>query len=162
MKRDSIDKKPLKLACATAAAIMFVSSMAFSPASFAGEAPPFITLNYDYSSINITNWNEPQNRHWSWWNLDKVIPFPVEIGRGATPVHQFGKNYRDISEVSVSYYGREMKLAEYLIYSRTDGFLVIKDNKIIYEAYPRQMREIPICLRRTVTTSEITGASSMM
>ncbi len=141
MKRNSTDKKPIKRARATIAAMLFVSSIAVSTASFAGEAPPFIPLNYDYSTINITNWNEPQNRHWSWWNLDKVIPFPVEIGRGATPVHQFGKNYRDISEVSVSYYGREMKLAEYLIYSRTDGFLVIKDNKIIYEAYPRQMRQ---------------------
>ena len=107
----------------------------------AGEAPPFIALNYNYSTINFTNWNEPQNRHWSWWNLDKIIPFCVEIGKGTTPTHQFGTDKKDLSGVRVIYYGREMNLEEYLIYSRTDGFLVIKNNKIIYEAYPSQMRQ---------------------
>ncbi len=141
MKGDVTVKNPLEPVGGAITAMFLMSIFAFSSASFAGEAPPFILLNYDYSTIDFTNWNEPQNRHWSWWNLEKVIPFPVEIGRGTLPVHEFGKDYKDISEVSVSYYGKEMKLAEYLVYSRTDGFLVIKDNKIIYEAYPRQMRQ---------------------
>lgn len=120
------------------AGAMFMSSLA--PVG-AGEAPPFLLLNYDYKSINFSNWNEPRNRHWSWWNFEKFIPFSVEIGRGSLPTHEFGRAPKDLSSLSVDYYGRKMTLADYLRYSRTDGFLVIKDNNIIYEAYPRQMRQ---------------------
>ena len=123
------------------ASILLVLFVILSTPVMAGEAPPFIALNYNYSTINFTNWNEPQNRHWSWWNLDKIIPFCVEIGKGHTSTHQFGTDKKDLSGVRVNYYGREMSLEEYLIYSRTDGFLVIKNNKIIYEAYPRQMHQ---------------------
>lgn len=107
----------------------------------ADESSPYVLLNFDDESINLSNWNQPENRHWSWWNLEKLMPFPVEIGKGELPVHEFGKRPTDLSGITVTYDGREIDLAEYFDHARVDGFLVIKDNDIVYEAYPRQMRQ---------------------
>ena len=114
--------------------------LSVSATNAAAESPPNVLLNYDYDSINFTNWSEPENRHWSWWNLGKLMPFPVEIGRGTLPIHEFGERPMNLSGITVAYDGREINLAEYFDHARVNGFLVIKDNDIVYEAYPRQMR----------------------
>ncbi|MBT5220224.1 MAG: serine hydrolase [Woeseia sp.] len=108
--------------------------------TLADESPPHVVLNFDYDDVNLENWNEPENRHWSWWNLGALMPFPVEIGRGSLPVHEFGKHAIDLSEITTSFEGRKINLAEYFDHARVDGFLVVKNNNIVYEAYPRQMR----------------------
>jgi len=112
-----------------------------SAPTLADESSPYVVLNFDYDDINLENWNEPENRHWSWWKLESLMPFPVEIGRGALPVHEFGKRPKDLSGITASFEGREINLAEYFDHARVDGFLVIKNNDIVYEAYPRQMRQ---------------------
>ena len=121
----------------TTLALLFLSVSAPSPAD---ESSRYVVLNFDYDDINFENWNEPENRHWSWWNLGSLMPFPVEIGRGTLPVHEFGKRAVDLSEITASFEGKKINLAEYFDHARVDGFLVIKDNDIVYEAYPRQMR----------------------
>ena len=109
--------------------------LSVSATNAAAESPPNVLLNYDYDSINFTNWSEPENRHWSWWNLGKLMPFPVEIGRGTLPIHEFGERPMNLSGITVAYDGREINLAEYFDHARVNGFLVIKDNDIVYEAY---------------------------
>jgi CubicO group peptidase (beta-lactamase class C family) len=106
----------------------------------ADDSSPYVVLNFDYDNINLKNWNEPENRHWSWWNLDRLMPFPVEIGRGTLPIHEFGKRAIDLSGITATFEAKEINLAEYFDHARVDGFLVIKNNDIVYEAYPRQMR----------------------
>ncbi len=118
--------------------LLLLSVSATTPAE---ESSPYVLLNFNYDSVNFTNWNEPENRHWSWWNLEKLMPFPVEIGRGTLPVHEFGKRPMDLSGITATFEGREINLADYFDQARVDGFLVIKDNDIVYEAYPRQMRQ---------------------
>ena len=102
--------------------------------------PEYVLLNYDYDSINLSNWHEPENRHFSYWNLEKLMPFPVEIGRGSLPVHEFGENRQDLSGIAVLQGERAIGLQEYFDLARVNGFLVVKNNDIAYEAYPRQMR----------------------
>lgn len=121
-----------------------------STSSLQKESPPFITLNYDFSSISLKNWNNTENRHWAWCHMGEIFPFPVEIWKGMGPVHQFGKKNVDFSDISITYYGKKRSLQEFLILSRTDGFLVLKGNNIVYEVYPRTMKSTD---RHTVMSS---------
>lgn len=138
--------------------IKILGLLLLSVSAAATESPRQVLLNYDYDSINFSNWNEPENRHWSWWNLDKLMPFPVEIGRGSLPLHEFGKRPMDLSEITASFEGRKIHLAEYFNLARVDGFLVIRDNDIVYEAYPRQMRQHDRHIVMSSSKSFITAA----
>ena len=101
------------------------------------EEAPHIELNQDPGSINLSNWDEPANRNWSYRHTTDIFPYTQEITRGKGQVREFGTKPIDISSVSVNYRHRDMLLEEYLYESHCDGFLVVKENDIIYENYPR-------------------------
>ena len=120
--------------------VALISVLAAGSSSLALADPAYVLLNYDYDKVNLSNWHDPVNRHWSYWNLEKLMPFPVEIGRGSLPVHELGEKVTDLSGISVRHDGRDVGLQQYFDIARVNGFLVLDDNDVIYEAYPRQMR----------------------
>lgn len=97
------------------------------------EEAPHIDLNQDGASIDLSNWDEPANRNWSYRHVPDVFPFTREISQGGGPVREFGSRPVDISSVTVNYRRRAMQLEEYLHESHCDGFLVVQGNDIIYE-----------------------------
>lgn len=101
------------------------------------EEAPHIELNQDGSSIDLTNWNEPANRNWSYRHTVDVLPYTRKIFRGQGPIHEFDVAPRDISSVNVSFRNRQMPLEEYLKESHCDALLVLKGNDIVYENYRR-------------------------
>ncbi|WP_238322175.1 hypothetical protein [Vibrio mexicanus] len=39
-------------------------------------------LNYDAESITTAQWDNPENRHYTYANFDKVHPYPAYISKG--------------------------------------------------------------------------------
>ena len=101
------------------------------------EESPHIELNQEGSGIDLSNWDEPANRNWSYRHTVDVFPYTQKISRGGGDVSKFGENPIDISSVCVNYRNREMQLEEYLYESHCDAFLVLHGNDIVYENYRR-------------------------
>lgn len=105
------------------------------------EDAPHIDLNQDGSTINLSNWDQPANRNFSYRHSIDIFPYTQKISRGSAAVHEFGEQLLDLSSVKVHYRKGDMQLEEYLKQSHCDGFLVLKGNDIIYENYRRMDRE---------------------
>jgi hypothetical protein len=114
-----------------------------------------VKITTDITKLNGLNWYDPENRHLGFLNIDKFIPFPVEISKGSGSVHEFGSNPQDLSEIQIEYFGQQVTLDEYLQKSHTTGFLVLKGNDIVYEKYlrmaPDQRHAIQSITKTTVS-----------
>lgn len=103
-------------------------------------------LNYEAGSITTAKWDEPENRHYTYSNFDKVHPYPTIISRGTGPVHPLpvvenGMQYLRDFRIKPWKDADEMNLSRYLYETRADAFVVLKDGKLVYEAYPRQLQQ---------------------
>ncbi len=113
-----------------------------------------VRLTTDINKLNGINWMEPENRNLGFRNMDKLVPFPHEVGRGSGPVHEFGSDPHDLSKISVEYFGKDIPLEEFLLKSHTDAILVLKGNDIVYEEYlgmePNERHSIQSISKTTV------------
>lgn len=117
------------------------------------EEAPHIELNQDGSSIDLSNWNEPANRNWSYRHAVDVFPFTKKVSRGTGPVKTLGDGQSDLSSVTVQYRNRDMLLDEYLKESHCDAFVVLKGNDVVYENYRRMAQdEYHLCQSVSKTT----------
>ena len=64
------------------------------------EEAPHIELNQDGSTIDLSNWNEPANRNWSYRHTVDVLPYTQRISRGDGAAQEFGEKQIDISSMS--------------------------------------------------------------
>ena len=117
------------------------------------EEAPHIPLNQDGSTIDLSNWNEPANRNWSYRNTCRVLPHTQKISRGESAVHALDTRIVDISAVQVNYRNRAMQLNEFLRESHCDALLVLQGNDIVYENYRRmQATDHHLCQSVSKTT----------
>ena len=118
------------------------------------EEAPHIDLNSDGSTIDLSNWHEPANRHWSYRHIGEVFPFTKEISRGDGSVQYFENSQVDLSKARTFSRGLDMELDEYLFEAHVDGFLVLKGNKLIYENHrrmqPTHLHACQSCTKSTV------------
>lgn len=94
-------------------------------------------ITTDINKITELNWLDPENRNLGFRNMDKFVQFPHEISKGSGPVHEFGSNPHDLSDIKVEYFDEVMPFEEWLEKSHTDAILVLKGNDIVYEKYLR-------------------------
>jgi CubicO group peptidase (beta-lactamase class C family) len=102
-------------------------------------------LNYTAKRITTPDWDQPENRHFTYSNFDKVHPYPTIISRGTGPVHDLpviedGGKYLQSFRIKPWKQAEEMNLQRLMYELRTDALVIMKDGKIVYEAYPRQLR----------------------
>ena len=102
-------------------------------------------LNYDSNAVTTADWDEPENRHYTYANFDKVHPYPTIISRGTGPTYPLpvvenGVEYLEDFRIKPWKEADEMNLSRYLYELRADALVVLKDGKLVYEAYPRQLR----------------------
>ena len=117
------------------------------------EEAPHIELNQDGATIDLSNWNLPANRNWSYRHTVDIFPYTQKISRGQGPVHEFNKKPVDIRSATVNYRQRDMQLEEYLYESHCDAFLVLQGNDIVFETYPRMAQsEYHLCQSVSKTT----------
>ncbi len=105
------------------------------------EEAPHIELNQDGSTINLANWNQPENRHWSYRHTTQIFPYTERIYKGSGAVFELQTKLQDLSAVTVNYRQRDMPLDEYLHESHCNALLVLKDNCLVYENYCRMTPE---------------------
>jgi len=96
-----------------------------------------VRITTDINKLNGLNWLKPENRNLGFRNMDKLVPFPHEISKGSGPVHEFGSDPNDLSNITVEYFDEIITLEEYLQRSHTDAILVLRGNDIVYEKYFR-------------------------
>lgn len=141
---------PLKLAT-------FAYAVALSLSAYAGDLPLNPTgteeptpreqpvLNYNADTVTTAKWDDPRNRHYTFANFEKVHPYPSIISRGTGPAHvlpvvEDGWNHLVNFKIKPWKETGEMNLARYLYETRADALVILKDGKIVYEAYPRQLQ----------------------
>jgi len=104
--------------------------------------PIFNTVDY---TIKTSQWDQPANRYYSYSNFENLHPYPSIISRGTSKpfdihVIQDGAKYLEDFRIKPWKEAEEMNLPRYLYELRADAFLVMKDGKIVYEVYPRQLK----------------------
>lgn len=102
-------------------------------------------LNYDSNAVTTADWDEPANRHYTYANFDKVHPYPTIISRGTGPAYPLpvvenGMEHLEDFRIKPWKDADEMNLSRYLYELRADALVVLKDGKLVYESYPRQLR----------------------
>ncbi len=96
-----------------------------------------VRITTDINKITELNWLDPENRNLGFRNMDKFVQFPHEISKGSGPLHEFGSDPHDLSDIKVEYFDKVMPFEEWLEKSHTDAILVLKGNEIVYEEYFR-------------------------
>ncbi len=99
----------------------------------------FPSLNTDHDSINLANWDDAENRHWSFWNMEKVGLKLVENGRGTVPVAALRPAPRDLSGVRVNLFGRRMSIDEWRDAVNSHGLIVVRGDEVLHEVYGNGM-----------------------
>lgn len=103
--------------------------------------PLFNTVDY---TVKSSQWDQPANRYYTYSNFENLHPYPSIISRGTSkpydiPVIQDGRKYLEDFRIKPWKDAEEMNLPRYLYELRADAFIVMKDGKIVYEVYPRQL-----------------------
>jgi CubicO group peptidase (beta-lactamase class C family) len=138
----------LSLPCLWAASLLTASasSALVSQASMAATAPAITTENWYWG---------PGNR-WSYKNTRRVFP-SATIDRGAMQIVPLEYAVRDLDGVVFTQPGtsKRVSIAQMYALTETDGFLVLKDGKIVTERYFNGMRPQDTHLLMSVSKSVI-------
>ncbi|MFT4047490.1 MAG: serine hydrolase [Solimonas sp.] len=112
------------------------------------EAPPATRDNWYWG---------PENR-WSWHNMRRLFP-TSQVGRGDGPTVNLPSAPADLGRVAfvdpVS--SRQMTIAQMLDATDTDGFIVVRHGKVLFETYRNGMTRNDPHLLMSMTKS-VTGA----
>jgi len=143
MLKSSISRMALCLMLLTGGTLLLRPA----PAVSQGAQTPHITLD---------NWYWGPGNRWSWMHTRRVFP-SANISRGSGPVSPLPTAPRDLSGVSFHdpISGKILTVAQMLEQTYTDGFIVLKDGKIVDERYFNGMREDTPHLLMSVTKSVV-------
>ena len=105
----------------------------------------------------LSNWDHAPFNRWSFQHVRSLIP-TVEVYRGSRPPAELSMAPVDLSSVAFTTTQGEMTtLADFLVDSYSDGFLVLYDGSIVYEAYFNGMSQASLHLLQSVSKS-VAGA----
>lgn len=103
--------------------------------------------------ITLDNWDRPPFNRWSFQNVRSVLPTRA-IARGTAPASAFGQAQQDILPiVFADIDGERRSVAEMLDRTYTDGFMVLRDGKIVAEHYLNSMTPASLHLSQSVSKS---------
>lgn len=90
--------------------------------------------------VTLANWMSPPFNRWSLQHLPQVLP-TASVFRGSGPVAALPVRHRALGERRFEAApGESVSVAEWLAASYTDGFIVLQDGRIRFEAYLNGMR----------------------
>ena len=105
-------------------------------------------------TANLSNWRDPEHVVWSFQNVDKILnTTPIKKGDKTTPLRA-----RHVP-VNLDYFniktsdGKSFDLSTFQQETNTDGIIVLKDGKIVYEHYDRTNTEKSIHIMMSMTKS---------
>lgn len=142
---NTVLKWGLLVALALASTVAMAQEKVINPAGVEDPAPRVQpVLNYNDGEVTTATWDDPRFRHYTYANFEKVHPYPTIISRGTGPRHvlpvvEEGWQYVDDFRIKPWKEADELNLSRYLYETRADALVILKDGKIVYEAYPRQL-----------------------
>ena len=94
--------------------------------------------------VTLANWMNPPFNRWSLQHLPQVLP-TATVYRGSGPVAELPEGRRELADLSFEAApGETLSIAEWLAASYTDGFIVMQDGEIVFEAYLNNLQsQIP-------------------
>lgn len=106
--------------------------------------------------IDVSNWYWGPGNHWSYQHMRRIFP-TAEVSRGRGPVAELPYAIRDVDDIVFAHPRTRvpMTIAEMVLATDTDGFLVMKDGKILAERYFNGMGPDSTHLLMSVTKSVI-------
>ncbi len=93
------------------------------------------------SRVTKANWYVGPHNRWGLQHVREITP-TTEISRGEGPVSPLPTNSQPIKDIPVTNIeGKEVTIADWLVDSYTDGFLVLHKGSILTEVYMNSMTE---------------------
>lgn len=116
-------------------------------------------------STNLSNWREGSHNVWAFQNLDQIISTHV-ISRGSKPAVESKRSQRSLEAFQITDAdGGELNLAQFLMATETDGFVVLKAGEIVHEQYARannvKSRHVMMSMTKPVTGCEFANTTSI-
>jgi CubicO group peptidase (beta-lactamase class C family) len=90
--------------------------------------------------VTLANWMSPPFNRWSLQHLPQILP-TATVYRGNAPVAELPVRTRDVASLRFEVApGRTLSIGAWLAASYTDGFIVVHDGTVIFEAYLNGLR----------------------
>ena len=109
---------------------------------------PLLILFFNIKKVNrvwqVINLFESSNIEQNFRSMFKIFP-AHRVGRGNGPVFEFKRKPGSLPE-SFTYDGKRLNLKKFLEEKQTTGFIVIKDDAIIFEEYYRGYSADSLCI----------------
>ena len=107
-------------------------------------------------AINLANWDTAPLNRTSFLNICDLIPVEI-VERGDQPATQIDDDQRELGAIAVpTTTGDYSTVEEVLLSTETDGFLVLRKNRIVCERYFNGMKADTLHLAQSVSKS-VTG-----
>lgn len=141
--------------CFTALSLLLLASVAVAQ-------PPKTAMELGFMDgfppkrvVDMSMWDKGEDCRWAFQHISEIIPV-TNVSRGSTPPLQFERSLIDLSSVVFTAPGdKEMAIKEMIDMTFTDGFIVLKDGKILFEKYYNGMtphsRHLLMSVSKSVT-----------
>jgi CubicO group peptidase (beta-lactamase class C family) len=108
------------------------------------------------------DWDTPPWNRWSFQHVCEILP-TSEVSRGNGPVIPLSSDLQDIGEIEFeSLNTGQMTIASMLDETYTDGFIVIKSDKVIHESYFNTMTPQSLHLAQSVSKSVVATVAGIL
>ena len=114
--------------------------------SFSGEVPKTAAeLGFGEGSppkrtVDMTKWDKGEDCRWAFQHISEIIP-TANISKGSSAASTLPRHLKDISRMKLALGdGKSITVDKLLKTTYTDGFIVLKDGKIVAEKYYNGMK----------------------
>ncbi len=113
--------------------------------------------------VTLDNWDRPPFNRWTFQHVRELIP-TVPVARGNGPVWALQQAHQDFDQLQVHHprNNTHSTVLDVLQRTYTDGFVIIHDNKIVYERYFNDMQESTLHLSQSVAKSVTATACGIL
>ncbi len=117
------------------------------PADIMTGAPPAAE-----NQVTLQNWRNPPYNRWSFKNVSQLLPCSM-IWRGDHEASAWPQDLQDILDIAFSWQGRTMTISDMLLETLSDGFVILRDGRLVHESYAADQQPFTPHLNFSVTKS---------
>lgn len=107
-------------------------------------------------------WDRAPYNRWSFQRVRELVP-TVEVWRGRGPALELAQDRQDLGRIAFKRHdGGSGTVASMLAATSTDGFVVLKNNRVVYEVYLNGMTERTLHLSQSVAKSVTASVAGVL
>ena len=112
--------------------------------------------------VTLANWQLPPFQRWSFQHVREVVP-TARVSRGSGPHVPFEEDRADVAATVISRPdGTSTTVGEVMAATQTDGWLVLRDGRLLTEEYPAGMPADRTHLLMSVTKSLVGAVAGIL